>query len=113
MQNKTDAFCLGALVRCDPSGLRIVIGLRLFIGKSTSCKSQRLISNGLTSGVIVGAKGNRPKMKEPVHERNKSKARKVPAPEISIPLAKTVCFQCLFLDLYVLFKNYGVVQKDN
>lgn len=98
---------------CDPSGLRIVIGLSLFIVKSKTCKSQRLISNGQTSGFTVGAKGNRPKMKEPVHVRNKSKARKVPAPEIPIPLAKTVSFQCLFLDLYVLFKNYGVVQKDN
>lgn len=64
MQNKTGACCLGALVRNDPSGLSIAIGLFLSIGKSTSCKSQRLISYRLTSGVIAPANSNRPKIKK-------------------------------------------------
>lgn len=114
MQIKTGACCLGALMRNDPSGLSIAIGLCLSVSKATSCKSQRLIKYGQTSGVIVQANSNRLKIKESVYATNKSKARKVPAPEIAKPPGKTpLCFQCLFIDLYVLFKNYGVVQKDN
>lgn len=97
MQNKTGACCLGALVRNDPSGLSIAIGLCLSIGKSTSCKSQRLISYGQTSGVKVRANSNRPKIKESVYTTNKSKARKVPAPEISKPPAKSLFSVLIFI----------------
>lgn len=47
---------------------------------------------GQTSGVIVGANSNRLKIKESIYAAKKSKARKVPAPEIAKPPAKTPLF---------------------